>query len=145
MARSFSVPTTTGPVSFPTDGPAALTALPAAQVSVLDNGLRVVSEFRPSSSVSISVAVSTGSRYEPEAKNGLAHFCEHMFFKGTSNRTRVQLEKEVEDLGGELNAHTSREETVFTYTVRCLLFANSRAAHHHRRLSTRMHRRLSIC
>jgi processing peptidase subunit beta len=61
----------------------------------------------------VGVWIDTGSRYENEKNNGVAHFLEHMSFKGTHRRTRQQLEQEVENLGGHLNAYTSRESTVF--------------------------------
>ena len=52
-------------------------------------------------------------RYETAATNGVAHFLEHMAFKGTAKRTQTQLELEVENMGAHLNAYTSREQTVF--------------------------------
>ena len=54
-----------------------------------------------------------GSRYETAANNGVAHFLEHMAFKGTGKRTQTGLELEVETMGAHLNAYTSREQTVF--------------------------------
>lgn len=57
--------------------------------------------------------IDTGSRYETPKTNGVAHFLEHMSFKGTPKRTRTSLEQEVENIGGHLNAYTSREQTVF--------------------------------
>jgi len=81
---------------------------------ILDNGIRVVSETMPSShSVSIGIWVMAGSRDEPQEKNGISHFLEHMFFKGTSRRTAKDIAIEVDSIGGELNAFTSREETTF--------------------------------
>lgn len=81
---------------------------------ILDNGIRVVSEAIPSShSVSIGIWVMAGSRDEPQEKNGISHFLEHMFFKGTSRRNAKEIAIEVDSIGGELNAFTSREETTF--------------------------------
>merc|ERR1719482_1644796 len=57
--------------------------------------------------------IDTGSRYESDATNGVAHFLEHMAFKGTAKRSQLQLETEVENMGGHLNAYTSREQTVY--------------------------------
>merc|ERR1712128_418922 len=57
--------------------------------------------------------MGTGSRYETAKNNGVAHFLEHMAFKGTKNRTQTGLEMEVENMGAHLNAYTSREQTVF--------------------------------
>jgi len=88
---------------------------PQTQVTVLSNGLRVATEKSPSNkqSASVGVFIDAGSRYETKENNGVAHFLEHLAFKGTANRSRVQLEKEVENIGGQLNAYTSREQTVF--------------------------------
>lgn len=57
--------------------------------------------------------IDAGSRYETAANNGAAHFLEHMAFKGTKSRTQQQLEVEIENMGGHLNAYTSREQTVY--------------------------------
>ena len=57
--------------------------------------------------------IDSGTRYEEEASNGVAHFLEHMAFKGTKKRTQHQLEQEVENMGAHLNAYTSREQTVY--------------------------------
>lgn len=81
---------------------------------ILYNGIRVVSETIPAArSVSIAIWVMAGSRNEPPEKNGVSHFLEHMFFKGTSKRTAKDIAVEVDSIGGELNAFTSREETTF--------------------------------
>jgi processing peptidase subunit beta len=61
----------------------------------------------------VGVWIDAGSRYETGANNGAAHFLEHMAFKGTKNRTQQQLEVEIENMGGHLNAYTSREQTVY--------------------------------
>uniref|UniRef100_A0A7S2RWJ8 mitochondrial processing peptidase n=1 Tax=Mucochytrium quahogii TaxID=96639 RepID=A0A7S2RWJ8_9STRA len=86
---------------------------PATEVSTLGNGLRVASEGGHGETATVGVWIDAGSRYETEKNNGVAHFLEHMMFKGTGNRTQTQLEKEVENIGGHLNAYTSREQTVF--------------------------------
>ena len=57
--------------------------------------------------------IDAGSRYEEPRANGVAHFLEHMAFKGTKKRTQTQLELEVENMGAHLNAYTSREQTVY--------------------------------
>mmetsp|Transcript_8890 Transcript_8890/g.16347 ORF Transcript_8890/g.16347 Transcript_8890/m.16347 type:complete len:463 (-) Transcript_8890:270-1658(-) len=90
-----------------------LESQPKATVSKLGNGMRVASEPCSGDTVTVGVWVDTGSRYETEENNGVAHFLEHMFFKGTKNRTQTQLEVEIENMGGHLNAYTSREQTVF--------------------------------
>ncbi|KAL7060274.1 hypothetical protein AAHC03_09558 [Spirometra sp. Aus1] len=61
----------------------------------------------------VGLWIDVGSRYETEANNGVAHFLEHMAFKGTDKRTQQFLEAEVEDKGAHLNAYTSREMTVY--------------------------------
>merc|ERR1719362_2539681 len=86
---------------------------PPTQVTVLDNGLRVASEDSGAPTATVGLWIDTGSRYENAANNGVAHFLEHMAFKGTSKRTQTQLELEVENMGAHLNAYTSREQTVF--------------------------------
>ena len=82
--------------------------------TILNNGLVVVSEHIPTArSVYFSVWIKTGSRDESPANNGIAHFLEHMFFKGTQNRSAYEIASYLEDLGGSLNAYTAREATVF--------------------------------
>jgi predicted Zn-dependent peptidase len=81
---------------------------------VLDNGLRVITEKIPSvRSVSIGIWVDVGSRDEGAGEEGLSHFIEHMVFKGTRRRTAEAISREIDALGGELNAFTSREGTTF--------------------------------
>ena len=63
--------------------------------------------------MTIYYIVFSGSRYETAANNGVAHFLEHMAFKGTGKRSQTGLELEVETMGAHLNAYTSREQTVF--------------------------------
>merc|ERR1712038_1074455 len=65
------------------------------------------------STATVGLWIDTGSRYETAATNGVAHFLEHMVFKGTEKRSQTQLELEVENMGAHLNAYTSREQTVF--------------------------------
>eukprot|EP01039_Chlorochromonas_danica_P007453 gene7453-8240_t len=86
---------------------------PVTEVTKLGNGVRVASETAYGETAAIGVWIDAGSRYETAQNNGAAHFLEHMAFKGTKNRTQVQLEKEIENMGGHLNAYTSREQTVY--------------------------------
>ena len=83
--------------------------------TTLDNGLRVVSCDMPHTrSVSISLFVGVGSRYESDEQAGMSHFVEHMVFKGTESRPDpVQISSQVEGVGGVLNAGTEHEVTVF--------------------------------
>src|SRR5437762_3001344 len=85
----------------------------------LDNGLRVLSASMPQvQSVTCMIMLAAGSRYETPETNGIAHFAEHMFFKGTELRpTARDIGMEVDGLGGEFNAFTGKEYT--GYYVRC--------------------------
>lgn len=83
------------------------------KITVLPNQMRVASEFCPGSTATIGVWIESGTRFESEENNGTAHFLEHMAFKGTERRMKEALELEVENMGGHLNAYTSREQTVY--------------------------------
>ena len=93
--------------------PQHLLNVPATEVSALSNGLKVASESSHSETATVGVWIDAGSRYESPETNGVAHFLEHMAFKGTQKRTQRQLEVEIENIGGHLNAYTSREQTVY--------------------------------
>lgn len=89
------------------------------RISTLENGLRIVSEPMPSlQSAAIGLWVSAGGRHERIDQNGIAHFLEHMAFKGTTKRSALQIAEEIEDVGGYINAYTSKEVTA--YYSRCL-------------------------
>jgi len=90
-----------------------LSKWPKTQISELPNGIRVATEPMAGETATVGVWIDTGSRYESERTNGVAHFLEHMFFKGTANRSKRDLEEGIENMGGHLNAYTSREQTVF--------------------------------
>ncbi|MCM2357072.1 MAG: insulinase family protein [Geobacteraceae bacterium] len=78
--------------------------------TVLDNGIRVISENIPHAhSVTIGIWVASGSRNERAEFNGVAHFIEHLLFKGTERRSALQIAREIDSLGGVLNAFTGRE------------------------------------
>lgn len=81
--------------------------------ATLKNGLRVI--HLPSSSpvVFCGYSIGSGTRHEAEGEEGLAHLCEHATFKGTSHRSSVQIINALEQLGGDLNAYTNKEETVY--------------------------------
>lgn len=84
----------------------------------LDNGITVVMERMSNMrSMSLGIWVKVGSRYEPSEKNGISHFLEHMFFKGTEKRSSLDIAVETDALGGELNAFTSKEGTTFYVKV----------------------------
>src|SRR5688572_15348233 len=85
---------------------------------VLDNRLRIVAEHIPTlKSVTIGIWVNVGSRDEQPGEEGLSHFLEHMFFKGTRRRSAIQISREIDALGGEMNAFTTRETTTFYVKV----------------------------
>lgn len=90
-----------------------LVNIPATQITQIDNGLRVASEDSGASTATVGLWIDAGSRSETEKNNGVAHFLEHMAFKGTAKRSQTDLELEVENMGAHLNAYTSREQTVF--------------------------------
>ena len=80
----------------------------------LANGLRVVSEHMPGlESASVGIWVTSGGRHERAEQNGIAHFLEHMAFKGTRRRSALQIAEVIEDVGGYINAYTSREVTAY--------------------------------
>ena len=82
-------------------------------IFTLSNGLRAAVKTAPESHVSyIGVAINAGSRDEPADRQGLAHFVEHTIFKGTSTRRSWHISNRMESVGGELNAYTSKEETL---------------------------------
>lgn len=86
----------------------------SVQLHTLSNGFRIVTERMPGlASASLGVWVDAGTRHETRAENGIAHFLEHMAFKGTSRRSALQIAEEIEDVGGYLNAYTSRERTAY--------------------------------
>ena len=79
----------------------------------LPSGLRIIHFPSPSQVVYCGLAVHAGTRHEAPGQEGLAHFCEHLTFKGTRRRTSVQIINALEGVGGELNAFTGKEDTVF--------------------------------
>ncbi|XP_003385964.1 PREDICTED: mitochondrial-processing peptidase subunit beta-like [Amphimedon queenslandica] len=87
--------------------------VPKTNVTRLPNGLRVASENSGGSTCTVGLWIDAGSRFETPETNGVAHFLEHMAFKGTKNRSQTHLELEVENIGAHLNAYTSREQTVY--------------------------------
>jgi predicted Zn-dependent peptidase len=87
---------------------------PLYRKTVLDNGIRVVSEtINHVRSVSIGVWADVGSRDETLSQNGISHFIEHMVFKGTKRRSVRDIAQSLESLGGYLNAFTTKEQTCF--------------------------------
>lgn len=84
------------------------------QLHTLPNGFRIVTEHMPGlKSASLGIWVNAGGRHENLAQNGIAHFLEHMAFKGTKTRSALQIAEAIEDVGGYINAYTSREMTAY--------------------------------
>lgn len=84
------------------------------QKSVLDNGIRIISEKIPAArSAAVGIWIETGSRHEMPQMSGISHFAEHMFFKGTSRRDARTIARTIDSVGGVLNGFTSREFTCY--------------------------------
>lgn len=80
----------------------------------LPNGVRILTEHVPAvRSAALGIYVGAGSRQEKAAENGAAHFIEHMLFKGTARRTAAALAGEMDAVGGQINAYTTKESTCF--------------------------------
>lgn len=82
----------------------------------LDNGLRVVYASSPTNTIYLGLALDAGTRDEQDNESGMAHFAEHLSFKGTQRRTSRQIISRMESVGGDLNAFTGKEETVYYCT-----------------------------
>ena len=87
------------------------------QTHTLSNGLRIIHKPDHSAVTYCGIVVNTGSRDEADNEHGMAHFVEHMLFKGTEKRRSGHIINRLENVGGELNAYTSKEETVVYATV----------------------------
>lgn len=88
------------------------------RTSTLDNGLRVVTEAVPgASSIALSFWVGTGSRDEQPAEYGMSHFLEHLLFKGSTTRTALDIAQAIDEVGGDMNAFTTKELTAFYIRV----------------------------
>ncbi|WP_299930117.1 pitrilysin family protein [uncultured Pelagimonas sp.] len=84
------------------------------QLATLSNGFRIVTEHMPGlQSAALGIWVTAGGRHERPEQNGVAHFLEHMAFKGTDTRSALQIAEAIEDVGGYINAYTSREVTAY--------------------------------
>ena len=84
------------------------------QITTLDNGLRIVTQSMPSlETVAMGFWNFVGARDESINVNGVAHFLEHMAFKGTKSRTAFQIAEEIDNVGGDINAYTSNEATAY--------------------------------
>ncbi len=86
--------------------------------SVLQNGIRLITDTNPlSESVSFGVWVGVGARFETPDINGISHVLEHMAFKGTTSRSAFDISREIEDVGGVMNAYTGRDVTAYYVKV----------------------------
>lgn len=84
------------------------------QTHTLSNGFQILTEHMPGlKSASVGVWIDVGGRHERIEQNGIAHFLEHMAFKGTATRSSLQIAEAIEDVGGFINAYTSRENTAY--------------------------------
>lgn len=94
--------------------PPAISLSDDSQISKLPNGLTVATSTMPgAASVAIGFWINVGTRHEPEEANGVAHLVEHMMFKGTTTRSALEIAVALEDVGGQMNAYTSREQTAY--------------------------------
>ena len=84
---------------------------PSLHTDRLANGIRLIHRPNRSAVAHFGLIVQTGTRDELSEEHGLAHFMEHMFFKGTRKRSAYQIINRLEDVGGEINAYTTKEET----------------------------------
>lgn len=85
--------------------------------SLLDSGTKVIVEQRPKRPLSLGLWVKVGSRNDPKDKSGLAHFLEHLLFKGTKHRSSFQISEEIDALGGNINGLTHKEYTLIYVNV----------------------------
>lgn len=85
--------------------------------TILKNGITLIVEKRKTKSVTIQTVVRVGSNNENERIAGISHFIEHMLFEGTKNRKAIEIANEIESLGGEINAATSTEKTMYYINI----------------------------
>ncbi len=84
------------------------------EITTLDNGIRVITEtVNHVQFMTMGIWVGVGSRYETQEQWGITHFIEHMMFKGTEKRTAEEISKAIDEVGGQLNAFTSKENTCY--------------------------------
>jgi len=97
--------------------PPHLLNTPVTSIGKLSNDMRVATEEGYGETATIGVFIDAGSAFETAQTNGVAHFLEHMAFKGTATRNKKQIERDIENMGGSLNAYTSRESTTYIARV----------------------------
>ena len=92
--------------------------MPEFRETTLSNGLRIAAEIdQRGYSAAFGYFVRAGSRDEVDRESGLSHYLEHMMFKGTRHRSAADVNRELDELGGQSNAYTSEEQTVYYATV----------------------------
>ena len=89
----------------------------SVEFKILDNGITIINDKIEVESASIGVWIGAGSSNEKEDECGIAHMLEHMAFKGTKNRNAEKIAREIEDVGGDINAYTSKEVTAYYLKV----------------------------
>ena len=87
------------------------------EFKILDSGLTVLHDQMDVESTSVGVYIGSGSTQEKKHECGIAHMLEHMAFKGTENRNAEKIAREIEDVGGDINAYTSKEVTAYYLKV----------------------------
>jgi len=88
-----------------------------ASIKTLENGINVITVKKDTQLTAIHAAINIGSLFEREDEKGIAHFIEHMLFKGTKNRNNEELNNDLEQRGGEYNAYTDYNATVYSITA----------------------------
>src|ERR1051325_4052775 len=97
---------------------ASSSAVRDIEITALTNGVRVITEVMPHvRSVSVGIWIGSGSRRETAEQNGVAHFIEHMLFKGTTRRSAEDIARSVDSIGGNLDAFTAKELVCFNTKV----------------------------
>ena len=89
----------------------------SVEFKTLDNGITIINDQIDVESASIGVWIGAGSSNEKNDECGIAHMLEHMAFKGTKNRNAETIAREIEDVGGDINAYTSKEVTAYFLKV----------------------------
>lgn len=90
-----------------------------AEISVLNNGIKLITIKRNTQIASVHIAMKIGSIYEKSKERGISHFIEHMLFKGTKTKNNEELNDILEKRGGEYNAYTDYSCTVYSITALC--------------------------
>lgn len=90
-----------------------------SNIEILSNGIKLITVKKHTGMCSIHAGIKIGSLYENKKEKGICHFIEHMLFKGTYSRSNEQLNNDLEQRGGEYNAYTNYDSTVYSITALC--------------------------